>query len=453
MIPAKLSDIAKVLGVEASFEKDVEITGVSTDTRTVLKNEIFLALKGEKFDAHDFLPSLSGKCAAAVVEREEESISFPLLKVNSSLEALGLLGKYNLSRANVKKTVALTGSVGKTTTKEFLSLVMEQKYDTCKTQGNLNNHIGVPKTLMSVDKYHEALVVEMGMSNKGEISYLSSLVSADIAIITNIGHSHIENLGSRENIALAKLEILESLKPDGVLIVNGDEELLKNIDTFHRVVKVGFSNECEVYAENVEASCDSVEFDAVVFNKKVHTRLACAGKHNVHNALFALCVASLCDIELERAVTAFEKYTPCGMRQNVYEKDGVLVIADCYNAGVESMCAALQTLSDIKKDRESVAVLGDMLELGAFSETLHRQVGRRAAEVGLSCLVAFGNDARFIAEQAAMGGVEKAYFFENKEDAVKILEDIKKTCPAILFKASRSMRCEEIMEKLSLLKD
>lgn len=452
MIPAKLSDIAKMLGVDASFEKDVEITGVSTDTRTVLKNEIFLALKGEKFDAHDFLLSLDGKCAAAIGERDEK-VSFPLLKVRSSLEALGLLGKYNISRANLKKTVALTGSVGKTTTKEFLSLVLAQKYDTCKTQGNLNNHIGVPKTLMSVDKYHEALVVEMGMSNKGEISYLSSLVKSDIAIITNIGHSHIENLGSRENIAKAKLEILESLNENGVLVVNGDEELLKNIDTAHQVIRVGFSDGCDVWAENVCAMSNSVEFDAVVFGKRVHTRLACAGKHNVQNALFALCVASLCDIELDVAAAAFEKYTPCGMRQDVYEKDGVLVIADCYNAGVESMCASLQTLEDIKKDRESVAVLGDMLELGAFSETLHREVGRRAAEVGVSCLVTFGNDARFIAEEAAKGGVEKAYFFENKQDAVKVLEEIKKTRPAILFKASRSMKCEEIIEKLSLLKD
>lgn len=453
MIPAKLSEIAKVLGVEANFDQDVEITGVSTDTRTVLKNEIFVALKGEKFDAHDFLSSLEGKCAVAVVEREEQGVSFPLLKVNSSLASLGILGKYNLARANVKKTVALTGSVGKTTTKEFLSLVLAQKYDTCKTQGNLNNHIGVPKTLMSVDKYHEALVVEMGMSNKGEISYLSSFVKSDIAIITNIGHSHIENLKSRENIAKAKLEILESLKDDGVLVVNGDEELLKNINTRQRVIRVGFSQGCEVFAENIKASSDSVEFDAVVFGNRVHARLSCAGKHNVHNALFALCVASLCDIELESAAASFEKYAPCGMRQNVYEKDGVLVIADCYNAGVESMCASLQTLCDIKKDRESVAVLGDMLELGAFCEALHREVGKRAAELGLSCLVTYGDSARFIAEEAAKGGVERVYFFENKDDAVKVLEDIKKNSPAILFKASRSMRCEEIIEKLNLLKD
>ncbi len=442
MIEVKLSEICSCLGARFSGEDKI-IKGVSTDSRTVREDELFIALVGDKFDAHDFVGGIN--CAAAVCEKEVGKTSFPVIRVVSTLAALGMIAKHNAEKAGLLKTVSLTGSVGKTTTKEFTSLVFSSKYKTRKTEGNLNNHIGVPKTLLTLDESDEVLVCEMGMSARGEISYLSSLVTSDIAIITNIGHSHIENLKTRENIALAKLEIVESLKCDGTLIVNGDEPLLENTGFSGNVVKVGFSPLCQVRAARVCTYSDRVEFDAWIFDTFKKVTLPCAGRHNVYNALSALAAGYVAGIDMDLAVLALSSYTPVGMRQNTYEKDGVVVIADCYNAGIESMCAALEALVDIKGDRRSVAVLGDMLELGDSSEELHRMVGKKAAECKIDTVIAFGKDARFIALEAEKNGVRDVRFFENKKEASEAVLEVKKEKSAVLFKASRSMKCEEII--------
>ncbi len=450
MMPLTLSEICRVIGAEFNGE-DREISGISTDSRTVKEDEVFLCLVGERFDAHDFLKDI--KCAAAICEREVGELDFPIIPTASTLEALGKIAKYHAEKAKLGVVLSLTGSVGKTTTKEFCALVLSEKFKTRKTEGNLNNHIGVPKTLLSLSEGDEALVCEMGMSARGEISYLTGLVKSDIAIITNIGHSHIENLKTRENIALAKLEILEGLKSDGVLLVNGDEPLLENITTDARVIRVGFSEKCEVRATTVKTFSDRVEFTASVLGESVRTSLPCAGRHNVYNALFALAVAKLANIPLSDAVSALGKYTPTGMRQKTYEKNGVLVVADCYNAGIESMCASLEALCDISGERVSVAVLGDMLELGTSSEELHRKVGKKAAECHLDALFAFGNDARFIALEAKALGVGDVRFFEDKKSCAEALGEYINKNSAILFKASRSMKCEEIISLSGLLQN
>ena len=444
MIPVKLSKICEILGCKLDSE-DTCVTGVSMDSRTVKRDELFVAVVGETYDAHDFIPGIK-ECAAIVCERKIDGAHAPQLCVKSSVEALGKIGENNFISAEIPLTVALTGSVGKTTTKEMCALVLSTKYNTFKTQGNRNNHIGLPLTLLSLNKSCEAFVCEMGMNHSGELSYLSSLFTSDVAIITNIGNSHIENLGSRQNIAKAKLEILEGLKSDGTLIINGDEPLLEGLLISQRIVRVGMGKTCDVYAENVESSETGVDFDAIAFGTRIRVHLPVPGKHNVYNAMFAIALGCVSGIEAEISAKALADYAPAGMRQKIYEKSGCLVVADCYNASIESMLASLEALRDMKKDRHTVAVLGDMREVGDKSEEFHRMVGRKAAECGIDTVIAFGNDARFIAEDA--GG--ESFYFDNKEKfAEKICEYLDKS-PVILFKASRAMEFEKIISLVGL---
>lgn len=445
MIPVKLSEICKLFGAELGSE-DVTVTGVSTDSRSVSENEIFLPIVGERFDAHDFIPSIK-KCAAALVERECADAPFLKIPVKSTIEALGILGRENFRKAGVPLTVSLTGSVGKTTTKEMCALVLSKKYKTRKTEGNLNNHIGLPQTLLSLDESVEAFVCEMGMNHFGELSYLAGLFKSDIAMITNIGNAHIENLGSREGILKAKLEILEGLKKDGTLIINGDEPLFNTLDIPQRIFRVGLSDTCDVFARNIETSAQGVNFECVTPIGSVSVTLPVPGKHNVVNSLFAMALAVLNDIPLEQGADALGEYIPSGMRQKIYEKSGCTVIADCYNAGVESMKASLEAMCDMRGERLTVAVLADMLELGEMSEKFHREVGKRASELKIDVLIAFGDNARFIVEEAE--GVEKYHFSDRSEFDNKIAEYIPKK-PIILFKASRGMALEKTIAQAGL---
>ena len=450
MIPVRLSEICRILGAEF-HGKDTVVKGVSTDSRKVSENELFVPIKGEKFDAHDFIPTIA-RAAATLTERDCGKTPFLQIPVKSTVEALGLIGKNNRIKADISLTVTLTGSVGKTTTKDMCALVLSKKFNTYKTQGNKNNHIGLPQTLLELDENHEAFVCEMGMNHTGEISYLCRFVSSDVSLITNIGNSHIENLGSRENIARAKLEILEGLKPDGTLIINGDEPLLDGLEISQRIVRVGMSEKNDVWAYNIVSSSEGVTFDCNAFDKKVSVKLPVPGKHNVYNAMFAIALGCISKIDAAEAAEALGEYVPSGMRQRIYEKSGCTVIADCYNAGVESMTASLEALRDMSGERFTVAVLGDMLELGEVSEEFHRRVGEKVRECKVSALLTQGNGARFISEQAKQGNTE-VHHFETKEALAEKLHEYMDKSPVILFKASRGMQFEDIISLASLTQD
>ncbi len=445
MIPVKLSEICRVLSYDLQGE-DVTVTGVSTDSRSVSASDVFVPIVGEKFDAHEFIPTIK-ECAATLCERECATVPFVKIPVSSTVEALGLIARENFYRADVPLTVSLTGSVGKTTTKEMCALVLSKKYNTFKTEGNRNNHIGLPLTLLSLDKSVEAFVCEMGMNHFGELSYLAGLFKSDIAMITNIGNAHIENLGSREGILKAKLEILEGLKEDGTLIINGDEPLFDGLDIPQKILRVGFGDKCDLYAENVVSHSDGVNFDCATPAGRVSVTLPVPGKHNVMNALFAMALAFLNLIPLEDAASALGEYVPSGMRQRIYKKSGCTVIADCYNAGIESMKASLEAMCDMRGESLCVAVLGDMLELGDMSELFHREVGKRASELKIDVLIAFGDKARFIAEEA--DGVERYFYSDRTEFEKKIMEYIPRE-PVILFKASRGMALEKTIASVGL---
>jgi len=359
----------------------------------------------------------------------------------------------NHKRVIAPLTVGITGSVGKTTTKQFIYSVLKEKYTTHKTDGNFNNEIGMPITILRMPCDTEALVLEMGMSFKGEISRLTRIAEPDIAVITNVGSSHIENLGSREGIRDAKMEIAEGLREGGKLVLNGDEPLLAGVDG---AIYVSMENEDSDYrAVNVKEMDGYYTFDIACAEGIVKDfRINVLGIHNVYNAVLSYAVGKIAGMEDEDIRRGLLNFENAAMRQNIYENDGYTVIEDCYNASPESMKASLKVLCSKAKENRKVAVLGDMLELGAYSETLHRAVGAAVVELGIDKLFTFGKLAEFIAKGAIEAGMKPCDIVsitdadcpEAMADAIK--QEVRDN-DTLLFKASRGIKLERITEILN----
>lgn len=448
MILEKLSvtEIAFFCGKKTKVEGFV--TKVSLDSRDVDGETLFVAIKGERFDANDFVEDVLNKGVKAVVCSRYDGNDERVIVVEDTGKALLDIAKGYRERFDIP-FIALTGSVGKTTTKGMVFSVVNKKFNAMRTEGNLNNDIGVPKTLFTLNKNTEAAVIEMGMNHFGEISKLTKAVKPDIGIITNVGTAHIENLGSREGILKAKCEILEGMKKGSPLIINGDNDMLSTLDLpDYEVLRFGIeANNLYMKAKNINARAEGSYFTAVCENEETQVFVPAAGIHNVYNALCAMCTGKKLGYTLKEAADAVGDFVPEGMRQKVEKVKGYTFIEDCYNANPDSMKAALSTLSTLKTSR-SIAVLGDMLELGSYSEKAHRETGVFAFETGADAVLTFGKDARFIAEEAKKCGVEDAKFFENKAELKDYLSNILKTGDTVLFKGSRSMKTEEIFLEL-----
>ncbi len=440
-----LSEIATWCNVDTSLTGTINT--ISTDSRIIDENTLFIALKGERFDANDFVEDVLAKGAKAVVCSRYNGNSNRVILVEDTGKALLQIAKGYRSKFKIP-FVALTGSVGKTTTKGMVYAVLSEKYNTLKTQGNLNNEIGVPKTLFCLENSHEAAVIEMGMNHFGEISRLTEAVMPDIGIITNVGTAHIENLGSREGILKAKCEITEGMKKGSPLIINGDNDMLSLVNTNDfEVIRFGIeSPNLYLKAENIKFLPDGSEFTAVCENESVKAFVPAVGVHNVYNALCAMCVGKKMGFTLLEAAVALKNFAPEGMRQNVREVKGYTFIEDCYNANPDSMKASLITLNTIKKTR-SIAVLGDMLELGDYSDTAHYEVGKIAGETKTDIVLTFGSLSCQIKKGAEEAGVE-GYSFNDKNELTSFLKSILKENDTVLFKGSRSMKMEEIFHEL-----
>lgn len=437
----KLSEIAPYLG--ATYNKDAEFDSVCIDTRKITKGCLFICIKGERFDAHQFADEALSLGASAVMIYSDIEPNGAYIKVANTSRAMLSLSGYYRSKFDIP-VIGLTGSVGKTTTKEFTHLVVSAKYNAIKTLGNLNNEIGVPQMLFQIDNSTEAAVIEMGMNHFGEISRLVNEVKPTIGLITNIGVSHIENLGSREGILKAKLELCEGLAEGAPLILNGDNDMLQTVkDEHHKVVFYGIENG-EFKAENIVETDNSTSFDVAYYGKKQHITIPTIGIHNVYNALAAFAVGYFLNVKPQAAADALGTYVPAGMRQKVVDVDGITSIEDCYNASPDSMRAALKTLSNIKGNKK-IAVLGDMLELGDYAKTAHTEVGKAVAENKIDFLLAYGNDAKFYVDGAKQSGVENAFLFDDKEKLSEMLLNIATKGDAILFKGSRGMKLEDVI--------
>lgn len=440
----KLSEIADACG--GTFNSDCDIKGVCIDTRKITKDCLFICIKGERFDAHQFAQEAIDKGAAAVMIHSDINISGNYVKVDDTSKALLDLGSYYRSKFNLH-LVGLTGSVGKTTTKEFTYLVVSTKYNTIKTLGNLNNEIGLPQMLFQIDSSTQAAVIEMGMNHFGEIHRLSTAAKPTIALITNVGSSHIENLGSREGILKAKLEILDGLEKGATLLLNGDNDMLSGVaDDDYNIVFYGIESG-NFKAENIVEENGKTEFDISYFGNSQKVVIPTIGVHNVYNALAAFAVGYYLDIDSQLCADALSEYVPEGMRQKSVSLGGITFIEDCYNASPDSMKAAITTLANTKGNKK-IAVFSDMLELGDYSEQAHIDVGRMAADACLDYLLATGELSRCIVSGAKENGMKNVFHFDSKEELTEKLLEIIEVGDTVTFKASRGMKLEDVIHSV-----
>lgn len=447
-----LSEVIGACNGSFGYPADIELSGVSTDTRTIEKNSLFIALKGEKFDGHDFAAKAMELGAAAVItERAVEGAKCVI--VDSTAQALLDIAGYYRNKFDIP-VVGITGSVGKTTTKDMIALVVSQKYNTLKTQGNLNNEIGMPKTLFGLDSSHTAAVIEMGMSHKGEISRMSMCCQPDVCVITNIGVSHIENLGSQENILKAKMEILDGAKYNAPLILSRDDRYLAKAEIYsdRKVYYYSVSKkDCDVYATGISTVNGGIDFTINYKGEKFPARINCLGEHNVKNALAAFCVGLALDIPGEDIIKGIGLFKPEGMRQNVQQKDGVTYILDCYNAAPDSMKASLSVLAQTECTGRRYCVLGDMLELGKNSARYHKTVGEYVPSSKADELLCFGENSAYYIEGAKEKGFpsENTRHFDSREELAEYLKGKVSAGDAVLFKGSRGMKLEEAFRLMS----
>lgn len=449
-----MQEIATAIHGTLFHEKPGKIQDISIDNREIVPGCIFFAIRGEHFDGHDFVHSAYDNGAVCTVVEREIATLEPYILVEDTRRALLDLGR-DARRRFAGTVVGVTGSVGKTTTKEMLHSILSKKFETLKTQGNLNNAIGLPRTLCNLDKNYQAAVIEMGMSARGEISALSQTAIPNIGVITTIGSSHIQQLKTRENILRAKLEILDGMPPDAPLIVNADNYYLANLSSGmyvqpikeNRIIRCGIQNKnAEYRAENIRSDEQSTYFDLVHNQTVTHIHLPTLGEHHVMNAMLAFAAGERAGVSAQQAAIALEEYRTVGMRQNVRFANGMTIVADCYNAGPESMRAALHTLSQIHCEGRRVAVLGDMLELGEFSPQMHQEIGETAAKENINALFCYGSYAKWILKGA--DSVPRKEWYAEKEEMQRDLKRYLKPGDVILFKASRGMRLETVIESL-----
>ncbi len=450
MLPLKLREIAAAIGAETKAElPDIEITDICTDSRDVKPGSLFVALCGLKFDGHAFVKTAMEKGAAfAVVQKGGDYGTDKLLLVNTTRQAfLDIAGLYR-SKFN-PVVIAVTGSVGKTTTREMIAAAVKSKYITLKTENNLNNEVGVPKTMLELDPSVEAMVLEFGMVNLGEIRELTVPAKPDIAVITCIGTCHIENLGSRENIKKAKFEIIEGLKKGGTLLLNKDNDMLRDVclPDYNVVYYAVEDKSADITAENIVEHEDCTEFDIVSGGESYRAQIPCIGVHNVLNALAGFGAGVAAGVKPEHAAAALANFRSTGMRQRVRKCREVTVIEDCYNANPDSVKAAMLTLGSRKvpDGAKKIAVLGDMLELGAVAESAHLAAGEEAAAAA-DVLFCYGELGALIAKGAKDAGMKNVKHFNSKDELAQELRRIARHGDVIWLKASRGMRFEDIAE-------
>jgi UDP-N-acetylmuramoyl-tripeptide--D-alanyl-D-alanine ligase len=414
---------------------------VQFDSRALKPGELFVALTGER-NGHTYVPGAMERGATGVLASEPLESGIPAIYVKDTLVAMQQIARgYRESLSTM--VVGITGSVGKTTTKEMVATVLEQGFRTQKTPKNYNNHIGLPVTLLALEENCEKAVIEMGMNHAGEISLLTSLAQPDIAMITNVGTMHIEYLGSREGILGAKLEILEGLRPKGKVLFCGDNDLLAQVAEKYGAITYGMGAHNAVRATDLYMGEEGCHFTIEAFGKSFPVELPVVGEHNVCNALGAAAVGLLCGMEPEQIRRGLAVFTNTDMRQKTYSRDGLYMIEDCYNAGPESTRAALSVLG--RRAGRKIAVLGSMLELGDYGPIAHFEVGEEAAKKA-DLLFAYGP----LGEEMVRGGASMTYakHFATHEELVSALKQELKPGDSLLVKGSRGMHMERVLSLL-----
>ncbi|MCS7315801.1 MAG: UDP-N-acetylmuramoyl-tripeptide--D-alanyl-D-alanine ligase [Bryobacterales bacterium] len=443
---ATLAEVARALAAETFGDTNVPVAGWSVDSRTIRPGELFFALPGPRYDGHDFVAAAfaAGACGA-VVSRPVAQAAGPLLRVADTGRALWEAARWARARFP-GRVVAVTGSAGKTTTKEAIAALLSTAMKVGRSEGNLNNRIGVPLSLLRLPEDAQAAVLELAMNRRGEIRELAGLAQPEIGVVTNVGRAHAGFFESPEEIALAKRELIEALPAGGVAVLNADDPRVAAFAAIHPgpVLTFGFSEKADVRAEDAEWNAAGARFrvGGVTFESPL------PGRHGILNVLAALAVARLFGLPLPQLREPVRKLEASPMRGRRLVHRGVTILDDCYNSNPEALQAMLETLR-AEPARRRIAVLGEMLELGRWAEALHREAGRRVVECGVDVLIGVRGAARFLVEEAIRAGMrpEAAFFVEEPEEAGRLLRPLALEGDVVLFKASRGVRLERAIEE------
>lgn len=453
-------EVAKATGGECIFgNAEITIHGISTDTRTLRSGMAYFALEGDRFDGHDFFnEAMMAGCTALIISKEAGLAKAlaahretTVILVEDTVKALQDLAAYYIDLFPIPK-IGVTGSTGKTTTKEMLYWILSEQYHTVRNALNLNNHIGLPLSVFEIDETTEAAVFEMGMDRLGEIHRLAEIVRPHIAIITNVGLSHIKHLGSRENIRKAKMEITDFFQKDDVLIVNADNDLLCDLSSKdqYTLVKAGRAEGSTLrIVEEEDLGEEGIRFVLADFEEEETIALSAPGLHNASNAALAVAAAKVLGISLKQAASGLAKLASTDKRLHIIEKQGIKIIDDTYNASPDSMRAAIDVLMSVQGSRK-LAILGDMFELGEEEESHHYEVGEYASQAGVDVVISVGKNARQIDLGARSHGT-KSIHFDTKELLTGVLAQWIRPGDVILVKGSRGMAMDEIVNNLEQL--
>jgi len=452
-----LGNIAKAChGTLIEGNAELEIEDVVTDSRQVREKDLFLAIKGEHVDGHRFIPQVMKAHAAAVVcERKPEEESGPYILVENVLQALQDMALFYRNTLKIP-LIGVTGSVGKTSSKEFIASVINEKFHVLKTEGNYNNEIGVPLTLLKIREDHEAAVIEMGINHFGEMRRLGHMVRPDIMVFTNIGDCHLEFLGTRDGILRAKTEVFEEMDEASCVIINGDDDKLTGISEVHgkRPIRFGFSESNDFYADHMTAEgLYGSHVRIQIPGDEFEVMVPLPGEHMVRNALAATAVGIQLGLSIEEIAAGISHAKSTGGRSNIIQTEKYTLIDDCYNANPASMCAAIDLL--IQADTRKVAILGDMFELGSNSDLMHAKIGRYAVEKGIDVLICVGEASLEMAKEAEEAengipgsGKKEIHYYPDKEKMIDELPELLSRGDTILIKASHGMEFQKIVNML-----
>ena len=455
MKPITLKSVAQAVNGKISDEKynDVVIENITTDTRKISEGDLFIPLKGENFDGHKFIEQAFEKGALCCLSAENTESEKAVIYVSDTRKALRDLAEYYISLFDIP-VVGITGSVGKTTTKDMIASVLMQKYNVLKTEGNFNNEIGLPLTVFKITEDTQVAVLEMGMNSFGEIHNLSKIAKPDIAVITNVGVSHIENLGSREGILKAKCEIFDFMKDNGTAVLNIDNDMLQTLEgkTKFNTLWYGVENKKDIYADNiVKNGVESISCDIHMKNESFSVYIPVPGEHMVLNAMAAALVGNKLGLTVAEIKRGIEEFVPTKMRMAVIKTEkGTTIINDVYNANPVSMKAGIDVLSG--GEGEKICILGDMFELGQFAKEMHYDTGVYAAEKKIDKIICIGEISKSMYEGAlSLGG--NAFYFETQDEFIeKGIEELVSEGATVLVKASRGMHFEKTAEKIQEVK-
>ena len=430
---------------------DCEVSSVAIDSRKVVKDTLFVAIKGARVDGHSFIPQvMEAGALCSLSEQDLGDVDYPYIRVSSCTEALKDLAEHYRRSLDIK-VVGITGSVGKTSTKEMIASVLSEKYNVLKTEGNFNNEIGLPLTVFNIREEHEVAVLEMGISHFGDMKPLAKIARPDVCVITNIGYAHLENLGTRDGILKEKSSMTDYMNPKGSVIFNGDDDKLKSYTSRdgRTPVYFGLTSSCPFHVENIERKgLKGTYAEFVTPTSRFHAHISIPGDHMIYNALAGVAVGYALGMNNDEIARGIEKLVPIAGRNNLIEAKHYTIIDDCYNANPQSMAAAIHTLARSGRER-TAAVLGDMGELGALSPQAHYDMGMCCAREQIDAVVAIGEKAKEIARGAREGGCENVQWFSDRAAALDTVLALAGRDTAVLVKASHAMAFPQLVEQLS----